>query len=127
MIELDLAGVGLPGARLPAGFSLPAQTGLSIAARGGPAYSSVAAVWHRSHDAAFKVRSDIGSDRRLWVSIRLASGTDLQWCIFYFPPGNTAEALERWSAELDGLEEDLAKLHASEVVPAILVTGDTNL
>jgi hypothetical protein len=35
--------------------------------------------------------------------------------------------LERWSAELDGLEEDLAKLHASEVEPAILLTGDANL
>ena len=49
MRRLDLALVGLPGARLPSGLQVPGRSDLGLAARGGPSYGSIAVVLGFQH------------------------------------------------------------------------------
>ena len=65
MQKLNLSCVGLPGARLHDSFSLPSESGLVVAARGGPSYASVAVVWRSDLGSAIKPSSELGSNRRM--------------------------------------------------------------
>ena len=101
MNALDLDLIALPGARLPGGEKLPKLGGFNLACRGGPSYASTAWIWRAALDEAICIRNDIGSDRRLWLSLSLAQGAALHLCCVYLPPLNIYGGNEQaWRSEL---------------------------
>ena len=75
MKSFRLDFLGLPGARLPEGFSIPQHWGFRIAARGGPPYDSTAVIWAASI-AGVKVREDVGGRRRMWLEVLTRAEAD---------------------------------------------------
>ena len=83
---LDLDLIALPGARLPAKVSLPRNAGYCLCSRGGPSYGSTAWIWKLHLDTAIMERSDLGSNRRLWISFACGKGIVFHFCCVYLPP-----------------------------------------
>ena len=80
------------------------------------------------HDA-IDISIDIGSDRRIWLSLPLAKNHSLYVGFIYFPPaGGDADRDAEWRAELQGLESDLLVLSAGQqtTAPNTIIMGDLN-
>jgi hypothetical protein len=132
MENLNLHFVGLPGARLPNGFKLPEKYKLCCFAKGGPSYSSCAAVWKSGCN--FVVVPDVGSDRRLWFRYDPGLCTScLYVCVMYLPAGpDGAQGCDesRWFLEVQGLGSDLKTLfHSVDALKAmkVVLMGDINV
>ena len=111
MNELGLDIVGLPGARLPSDFKLPAALGLAIAARrgNGSSYDSIAAVWRCDAEGISEIL-DVGPCRRLWLLVCQASDVPFALNFTYLPAGSDDEGDAQWFAEVAGLESDICTL-----------------
>ena len=103
MRSFRLDFLGLPGARLPGGFALPAHWGLTIAARGGPEYASTAVVWVTGI-AGVVPRTDIGGRRRMWLDVDTHGDADdggkLLLSFPYLPPDDPSRDAE-WITEIE--------------------------
>ena len=75
MDRLKLHILGLPGARLPCGTTIPGSHEFQLISRGGPDYGSTALIWRKSvFNASVSEVRHLGSHRRLPVCITDAHG-----------------------------------------------------
>ena len=125
MDSLDLLILGMPGARLHENFKLPASCGKYCVSRGGPSYDSCAAVVSNALGNVAQHLSEMGSCRRLWFRIQCDEGSVLHLCFFYLHTGSAP--VDVWTAELNGLDEDLRSLAGAGVSSGILLMGDANV
>ena len=126
--SLCLDAVGLTAPRLPDHVPAPQRLGMHMSCKGGQSYASTAVL--RSADFMFisAVRSDLGSNRRMWVDVQLKNGETLHWVVLTMPT-SASDRDEEWLAEIEGLQEDIVALSATSRLPnkhLILGTGDMN-
>ncbi|CAE7805313.1 unnamed protein product [Symbiodinium necroappetens] len=98
---LALDAVGLSAPRLPDAVVAPRRLGMHIFSKGGRSYASTAVL--RSERVMFTstVRSDVGSDRRIWVDFQLGNDSVLHWVILTMPTSANDRDSD-WVAELQG-------------------------
>ena len=130
MDKLGLHAIGLPAARLRDSFSQAPGLGITVYACGGPSFHSVAA-FVRSEYAGTIIqrRYDVGRDACLWLDLALTGGVVVHWAVVQLPtPGDRAHE-QRWHAELNGLQSDVAHLKSlpGSVERRFLLTGDFNV
>ncbi len=131
MLQRSLHMLALPGARLPAGSSIPGMKDIGVIARGGPSYGSTALVWRKSvMGQAVAEIPELGSNRRLPISVRCEDGSRLWIIVVYLPPLQSTTREEEWMAEADGLETDIVAMKEWNG-PAgpfkLVVLGDINI
>ena len=129
--HLQVALIGLPGARLARSTKVPQVPWMGILARGGPSYASTAVVWDRRQLPELREVAAVGSDRRLWVAHRDASGVAWHICTLYLPPQPKSGSDEAWHVELEGLREDVREISGASpgmplTIPVVLM-GDINM
>lgn len=126
---LALDAVGLSAPRLPDAVVAPRRLGMHIFSKGGRSYASTAVL--RSERVMFTstVRSDVGSDRRIWVDFQLGNDSVLHWVILTMPTSANDRDSD-WVAELQGLSDDISFLLEQAESPSsllVLGTGDMNV
>ena len=130
--KLGLHILGLPAARLPTDTVLPVNSNLRLLARGGPSYRSCAVLWKLNCGFEFAEIPHVGSDCRIWVSVRGGSCVVAFLCFVAMPTQGDRETEQAWQEELQGLHADLRYIKASVGPPAtlepkILLLGDWNV
>ncbi|CAK0815216.1 unnamed protein product [Prorocentrum cordatum] len=126
MNQLGIPIAGLPGARLPESFTLPASSGLGIYAVGGISCASVAVVWSLEFQAHFDFVMGVGSARRVWVQLRLAEGL-LFLLYFYLPPDPRSGDDGAWGSEVDSIRREVNSLRAQHSDAVFVTMGDANV
>ena len=98
---LDLHILGLPGARLPKGTSIPGVRAVQLIARRGPSYASTALVWQTSVPAlAFTGLVELGSACRLPVCIQFKDVKRISLLLIYLPPYQANSGKYGWDNEI---------------------------
>ena len=110
MRSLDLHAVGLPGARLGHDFVLPRSTKCFMLSKGGPSYASVSIIVQDRFRECFVLLPELGSNRRMWVEVRVSGVTQLFWLVYYLPPDPGQGADSEWHAEMSGIMADFIGL-----------------
>ena len=125
---LAFDAIGLTAPRLPSAVPSPRSLGMHIFSKGEQSYASAAVLRSINFQFISAVRSDIGSNRRLWVDVQLEGNATLHWVILTMPT-SAGDRDDEWVEELKGLAEDLTAFctdsHHRDM-PLIFGTGDMN-
>ena len=126
--NLDLAAVGLPGARLPSGITTPPRSSLVLDCRRGEhSYASCALARTERFADASHVKADSCTDRSIWLDVPLPGGGRLSWVIVQFPTKGSADRDAEWLRCLAALEKNVLSYIEENPTADLLVTGDFNI
>ena len=128
--KLGLHILGLPAARLPTDTCSLSTQICDCWHEGGPHIEAAQSCGNST--AGFAEIPHVGSDCRIWVSVRGGSGVVAFLCFVAMPTQGDRETEQAWQEELQGLHADLRYIKASVGPPAtlepkILLLGDWNV
>ena len=95
--------------------------------KGGPSYASVSIIVQDRFRECFVLLPELGSNRRMWVEVRVSGVTQLFWLVYYLPPDPGQGADNEWHAEMSGIMADLQTLSASKPNIPVVLSGDANV
>jgi hypothetical protein len=129
MTKCKLDILGLPGARLPSSFRLPAKYGVQAWATGGPSYASVAVLWKTRPGHHVEILRDLSEGRIVWLRVSACSLTFFI-CFFYLPPANSKEHEVEFVSTVSMIDATIAVLRSRLQEGKdlyVVLSGDANL
>ena len=125
MRGLGINIMGLTGARLPPGWTLPVTEKLKTECRwiGGTSYASIAAIWEES--LPVKVDKQLGDTSVLWLIVESSTASPMHICFAYLSSSDD----DAWLNTLAVLGRDLQAIlgrRCADVLGRVVMMGDFN-